>query len=143
MAVSYLGLCIPPFRESRTYYDYRCNIWGKNCHKKFIQKWYNRDHKLFNKCLLQSEYGRPSINANGELCYTKPGSSGTKVCAKFDVGSNTIGQPHQVITDTDDVPGGVGQTGLGADMGKLMEQIAATDKTILIGAALVLFLLVR
>jgi hypothetical protein len=143
MAVSYLGLCIPPNRDSDTYYDYRCNLWGKNCHIKFIQSWYNRDHKLYNKCLLQSEYGRPSVNASGEICYKKKGTSGTEVCAKFDANSNTMGQPHQVITDTDEVPGGVGQAGLGADMGKFMEQIAATDKKILIGAAVVLFLLVR
>lgn len=145
MATSYIDLCVPPFRESPTYYDRRCNIWGKNCRKKFIQSWFNSDYNKFNKCLLRSEYGRPSLNASGDLCYTKKGKKGkgTEVCAKFDLGSNTVGQPHQVVTNPSSIPGSVGQLGLAQDKGTAMDKMATLDTRILIGAAVALLLIMR
>jgi len=144
--MSYPGYCVPPNRESQTYYKYSCNIWGKNCADKFKQSWYNRDHNKYNKCLATSEWGRPSFKANAEVCYKKKGpkkkGKSTEMCAKFDVGTNTIGKPYEVHTTTASVAGKT-QTGLTQDKGKAINTFKTIDQRLLIGGAVVLLLLLR
>ena len=143
--MSYSGRCVPPNRESDTYKKWVCNLWGKNCRWKFKQSWYNRDHNKYNDCLATSEWGRPSFKINGEVCYKKKGKKGkgTEVCAKLDVGSNTLGPAYTVQTDASTVQNTVGksQAGLGTDQGKTEEETVELDKRILIGGAVVLLLL--
>lgn len=120
---------------------------GKNCRWKFKQSWYNADHNKYNKCLITSEYGRPTFKVGGEFCYTKKGKKGkgTEICAKLDVASNTLGTPYTVQTDANTVTTTYGktQTGLAKDQGSSDQKTEEFDKRILIGGAIALLLIMR
>ena len=142
--MSYAGLCVPPNRESKTYYKKTYNLWSNKWYDKFKQPWFNRDTNKYNKCLATSEWGRPSLKVSGEYCYKKKKGKdkGKEVCAKFDIGSNTIGKPYEVHTSTASVAGKT-QMGLGQDMGSAILNFETLDKRILIGGAIALLLILR
>jgi len=126
VAPQYFEYCTQPRASSKKY-------WKKNWltgRRRYQHGRYTQDIRKYNQCLRQSKYGR----AKAEF---EAGCAINSATGKVDCSIQT---GH---TNTGTIPGSVGQVGLGHDKGKFMEQLAGTDKTILIGAAIVLFLLVR
>jgi len=140
--MSYAELCLPPLPlTNKAWRKRKCNIWGRNCRWEQNQSAHRRATNKYNKCLATSEWGRPSFSTDGEACYTN--KKGTKVCAKFDVQSNTIGKPFEVKTSPDAIPGSASQAGLSSDRGTFIESLEKMDKRLLIGAGVLLVLLAR
>lgn len=130
MAEQYFEYCSPPKAGAPKYWTRRFHYPTMSWRRKYNHGAYNRDSDDYNKCLRQSKYGR----AKAEF---EAGCDINTITGKVDC---SISTGH---TNPGTVPGSVAQLGLAQDKGNALEQLAKMDKSILIGAAVVLLLIMR